>query len=310
MSFLLRIGQHRREVSRAASLLGRGPADGNAQARESGAAGRGRSGRLWMRRRGGPARIAKPSRDFVIWRSARPTGEMMALGLILLAAAMMVSGAAAVMFGSEIIMVERGWAMVIAGATSFSAGAVLLGIAAVLRALERLHHGIAGGRDLALPREPEARPQTVAPAKPAPIVLPAPAVAAPEPRPAPTATPPEPVRAEPSQPSIEVAPAAAESEEEWAPEMPELRAERAYERQAYNALPNGSHPHGESDILVAPDPPRLRIVETRPAPPPAFPEPMRAPEPPRQPEPEPVSVVGKYSSGGNSYVMFSDGSIH
>src|SRR4051812_33289427 len=152
MSFLLRIGQHRREVSRAASLLGRGPADGNAQARESGAAGRGRSGRLWMRRRGGPARIAKPSRDFVIWRSARPTGEMMALGLILLAAAMMVSGAAAVMFGSEIIMVERGWAMVIAGATSFSAGAGLLGIAAVFRSPGRPHPRDAGGGGRGPPR--------------------------------------------------------------------------------------------------------------------------------------------------------------
>jgi hypothetical protein len=222
---------------------------------------------------------------------------------------MMVSGAAAVMFGSEIIMVERGWAMVIAGATSFSAGAVLLGIAAVLRTLERLGHGIASGRDLAVPREPTAQLQPAAPARSAPIVRPSPAITEPEPQPTAAATPPEPARARAPAPPIEIAPPATESEE-WAPEMPDLRADRAYERQAYNALPNGSHPHGESDILVAPDPPRLRIVEARPAPPPPPPEPTRAPEPPRQPEPEPVAVVGKYSSGGNSYVMFSDGSIH
>ena len=236
---------------------------------------------------------------------------MMALGLILLAAAMMVSGAAAVMFGSEIIMVERGWAMVIAGATSFSAGAVLLGIAAVLRTLERLAHGIASGRDLAEARKPAPQPHSVAPAIAAPIVLPPPPppiVAEPEPQPVAAARAPAPARTQPAPP-IEISRPPADNQD-WAPEMPELRAERAYEGHAYGAVPNGANAHDESDILVAPDPPRLRIVETRSAPPAPPPEPARAPEPPWQPEPEPIAVVGKYSSGGNSYVMFSDGSIH
>lgn len=56
----------------------------------------------------------------------------------------------------------------------------------------------------------------------------------------------------------------------------------------------------------------LRAEPVRPLEPPRAPERLaerlRPAEPPPQPEPE-ITVVGKYSSGGNSYVMFSDGSI-
>jgi hypothetical protein len=246
----------------------------------------------------------------------------MVLALFLLAAAMMVSGAAAVLFGSDIIMVERGWAMVISGATSFSAGAVLLGIAAMLRALERIGQDVKG-RNLATSHTAATRAEPGAlrsePAVPPPIVLPGSVVAEPE-RPPVRTEPAQPVRTEPAAP-------AAPKPETLRPveQAAELRAERADERpgprfeakpEPHRTLPNGSRPPEQSEILVAPDPPRIRLVEPapeqsiRPEPPPETPpsEPPRA-EPPHAPEPEPVTVVGKYSSGGNSYVMFSDGSI-
>ena len=250
----------------------------------------------------------------------------MALVLFLLAAALMLSGAAAMFSGSDIIMVERGWAMVIAGATGFSGGAILLGIAALLRTLERLTQEakirqgsiVAGEAPVAPPRkEPRAR-------ETAPVFQPGAADAEPavqlnanrdDPAPAPSNS----AGAEP----IEIA-RPAENREERAPD---LRAERVPEapqpRSEPEARPNGAHPFGQSEILVAPDPPRIRLVEPEPpsriepsraaepvrapelAP---APEPLRAVEPPPPREPE-VTVVGKYSSGGNSYVMFSDGSI-
>jgi hypothetical protein len=247
----------------------------------------------------------------------------MALVLFLLAAALMLSGAAAMFSGSDIIMVERGWAMVIAGATGFSGGAVLLGIAALLRTLERVTQDVKAGRSGITAEAPVAPPRTEPRAREAAPVF-QPGTADAEPAVQPNASrhdlaPPNSAGAEP----IEVA-RPAEIREERAPD---LRAERLAEapqpRSQPEARPNGAHPSGQSEILVAPDPPRIRLVEPEPAsrlelapaaepmrasepmPPP---EPLRAVEPPPPREPE-VTVVGKYSSGGNSYVMFSDGSI-
>lgn len=252
----------------------------------------------------------------------------MALVLFLLAAALMLSGAAAMFSGSDIIMVERGWAMVIAGATGFSGGAILLGIAALLRTLERVTQeakaglgGIARGEAPVAPPRKEPRAQEAEPVfQPGTVdAEPATQLNASRHDPAPA----NPGGAEP----IEVA-RPAENRDERAPD---LRAERVPEapqpRSEPEARPNGAHPLAQGSILVAPDPPRIRLVEPEPAPrlelAPAA-EPVRAPEPrpaperlraveplppppsPREPE---VTVVGKYSSGGNSYVMFSDGSI-
>jgi hypothetical protein len=261
---------------------------------------------------------------------------MMVLVLFLLAAVMMVSGAAAMFFGSDIIMVERGWAMVIAGATGFSAGAVLLGIATLLRTLERIAQEVGTERGPAMSRDGAVVSPRVEPAakRAVPVTLPGSVAAEPQMQPEsvrPEPPPLEPRRGEPlatpaSPPIEEVRPA--DRREERLPEPPEPQVEP-------EPRPNGAHPLAQSDILVAPDPPRIRLVESeveprfelprpdetvrvpeslRRAERPRGPEPLRVPEPPRRaeppPEPQPeITVVGKYSSGGNSYVMFSDGSI-
>lgn len=249
----------------------------------------------------------------------------MALVLFLLAAALMLSGAAAMFSGSDIIMVERGWAMVIAGATGFSGGAILLGIAALLRTLERVTQEVKAGRGGIAPEAPVAPPRKEPRAQEAAPVF-QPGTVDAEPAAQLNASRHEPAPANPGEAEpIKVA-RPAENRDQRAPE---LRAERVPEvpqpRAEPDARPNGAHPSGQSEILVAPDPPRIRLVEPEPAPrlelapaaePVRAPEPIRAleplraveppPPPPREPE---VTVVGKYSSGGNSYVMFSDGSI-
>jgi hypothetical protein len=259
---------------------------------------------------------------------------MMVLVLFLLAAVMMVSGAAAMFFGSDIIMVERGWAMVIAGATGFSAGAVLLGIATLLRTLERIVLDVGTERGPATSRDGAVVSPRVEPVAERAEPVTFPGLVAAEPQMEPESVRPEPRplearRGEPlatpaSLPIEEVR--AADGREERLPEPPEPQVKP-------EPRPNGAHALAQSDILVAPDPPRIRLVESeveprfeRPRPDetvrapeplrraerPRAPEPLRVPEPPRPPEPAPepeITVVGKYSSGGNSYVMFSDGSI-
>lgn len=88
------------------------------------------------------------------------------------------------------------------------------------------------------------------------------------------------------------------------------------------ALAGGGAAAGEPDIRQAPLAPETAGSEPpsgpsrpdrepkRQAEPPVMEaEPDASPELPAKPTPEPT-VVGKYASGGNSYVMYSDGSIH
>lgn len=195
----------------------------------------------------------------------------MVVALFVVAFAMIAAGSAAVYDGYGIVAVEKGWTKVISGTVAASAGVVLLGILAALVQLRRI------GADLAFVREQAARLDAP---------LPAPAVEAEEPLPAlgetlalgaPTAT-----------VSGGLSPDAAAEE-------PSRDAEEA-------AIPPEPPPTDE----------RARSLEASVR---SSPEQGREPAPERQaapkeaaPQQEPV-VVGTYASGGNTYVMYSDGSI-
>lgn len=253
----------------------------------------------------------------------------MIAALFALAAAMIIGGSAAVIQGFPYVRLESGLAMVIAGSVAASSGAVLLGLGVLAVSFRRVARALeqaptSGMRDAApsippiVADEGRARPP-ILPAAPAFIV---PSVVEPpfdperprlEPnldrRPeAPSPVPadlPKPVRAEPPpQPPI---PPVVPREPILPRAVPRLELPEA-------PKPEPAQPTGviapEDDLFAAPESPPEPVAE------PARPSP--APEPaPVAPsiaadgasKPETRTVVGRYASGGNTYVMFENGSI-
>jgi outer membrane biosynthesis protein TonB len=193
----------------------------------------------------------------------------MAVVLFVVAFAMVVAGLAAIYDGYAIVMIEKGWTKVIAGAVGASAGFLLFGVVAVLAHLKRIAAGLEALRPPAGDFE------------------------------APSRQPPQ--SAEALAAGIDAALAASVPGPGQAPEVP-ISAALA-EPSPQNAP-------------TAPEPPPVQAPDE-----PAAPEPLRAPErradsaseaPQAAPKPaagQPPTVVGTYSSGGNTYVMYSDGSI-
>jgi hypothetical protein len=201
----------------------------------------------------------------------------MVLALYVVAGVMVAGGLLAIYSGSDIIVMERGWTMVISGSVMAASGALLVGIATAVARLQILQG------EFARLSERMARPESPA------FTLP-PGMTAP-----------------PAPPS---------------------------ERRSPPPLATTPDLAGHKDLDIAPEPivrpqGELRRAE---APPVAadevneglFEQPIREPAAPKPqpvspvveqtaPEPEeeaaPPTVVGTYNSGGNFYIMYSDGSI-
>ena len=246
--------------------------------------------------------------------------------LFALAAAMTIAGAAAVIEGFPYVRLESGMAMVHGGAVLGSAGLLMFGLGVVAAGLKRIERAVGAGVPIAAP----------APAAPADVIDPfADPLLAPVPVPA----------AAPERPRIEPAiPGGAETANAVQPELPlpgltappvtPPRDER--EPEPAPAYPAKVEP-AEEDLFVpsrpAPIPPYtppslgssygaktepslgpsslLRPgldtdLDDRPA---ATPAPSLAAPKVEEPDPADRTVVGRYSSGGNTYLMFSDGAI-
>lgn len=272
----------------------------------------------------------------------------MIVALFALAAALVIGGSAAVVQGFPFVRLESGLAMVIAGASTASAGAILFGLGVVALGLKRVEKGLkmrreAEGGPVPVP-PPVSTLGAVFPEPPRPVrpILPgltglaagavggAAVAGAAEKRPSePTFEDSlfAPAPPDPSQPELPIpAPEAA----------PEPHRQLRQDPPLQDPVPAPAPDDGvapEDDLFAGPTQPEpepvahepiaheeagapalrpsLDAVPEPPAPEPSAPEPT-APEP-AAPEPEepapPREVVGKYASGGNTYVMYADGSI-
>lgn len=197
----------------------------------------------------------------------------MVVALFVVAFAMIVAGLAAVYDGYGIVAVEKGWTKVISGTIAASAGILLMGVMAALVQLRRI------GADLAFMREQAGRLDAPLPAS-------------------------QPLEAEepvPGRGDALAAGAPGSGVENAAGFSPGDVAEKPSPDQADNATPPEAPAHS-----------RAQDVETPAAPHPDS-EPQREaglqPAPSQAASRPEATVVGTYSSGGNTYVMYSDGSI-
>jgi len=241
----------------------------------------------------------------------------MIAALFALAAAMIIGGCAAVIQGFPYVRLESGLAMVIAGSVAASSGAVLLGLGVLALGFRRVERAIGrvpvpAGRatpGAAPADESRTRLPPILPAAPAFIV---PSVVEPpfdpeRPRIEPSlelrsdeiASPPiaaePPKAAEPAPVPLFPIPAVTRDEPAIEPK-PEPRPEAP--QPARVIAP-------EDDLFAAPEEPPAPQDE----PPPLRPSLDTIPEPEPEPKTETRIVVGRYASGGNTYVMFEDGSI-
>ncbi|MCJ2060759.1 hypothetical protein MKL09_30095 [Methylobacterium sp. J-048] len=244
----------------------------------------------------------------------------MIAALFALAAAMAIGGCAAVIQGFPYVRLESGLAMVIAGSVAASSGAVLFGIGVLALTFRRVERAVGHGSALAPSEaspvaEGQPRLPPVLPAAPAflvpPIVEPAfdperpriePHLSLVEDRPAEAST-----AAEPKKPAalesdfpIHAFPAA------QVPEQAPLH------RPVVEAIPDPAAERSpEDDLFAAPEAPAKPEIHPEPQPeaPALRPSLDAAPDPDPEAKPDTRTVVGRYASGGNTYVMFEDGSI-
>ena len=208
----------------------------------------------------------------------------MIIALYIVAFAMVGGGLAALVQGLPYIMVERGWAMVIAGTVAASGGAVLAGIAVAAGRLGRIQD------ELSSLRERTGRPDGA---------LPETRLVSPEPR------------ASPSLPGAGVGEESAAGLDFPAGELGSRAAVIAPSPSPEARGPIATAPAGDAGPPAPAPETRIATAAERPAPL----EREAAASPPEPPRPDPPApaeeptVIGTYSSGGNSYVMFSDGSI-
>jgi hypothetical protein len=235
----------------------------------------------------------------------------MIAALFALAAAMVIGGCAAVIQGFPYVRLESGLAMVIAGAVAASAGAILGGLGVLALGLRRV--------ELAIGRDParEAAESAPAPAGEGrsrlPPVLPA----------APAFLVPSVVEPsfDPERPRLDPAPDL-RGEEPPIPVTPVAVAAPSKPAPPISAPPMSAPPMSAPPVSVSPKPdtPMPRAVAPEDdlfAAPAGPPQPKDGPtlrsslDPAPIPAPKPATrtVVGRYASGGNTYVMFEDGSI-
>jgi hypothetical protein len=238
----------------------------------------------------------------------------MIVALFVLALAMLVGGIASIVQGAPFIRLEMGWTMVIAGSVVMSGGAILAGVAAAVWRLRRIELELVEARETAgrLPGMP---------ALPLPNFVPPGAALPPA---APEAAPrlPGAERQEPVLPPAPPSPPA-QNPERLAPDeravlaagdlMPPLSARRDEAPPEHEDTVPVATPEPNPIPAEAPAPHAADDKGTEVVPPPAAQEPATAHEPvsAHEPVPEPLPrvVAGTYASGGNTYVMYSDGSI-
>lgn len=224
----------------------------------------------------------------------------MVIALVALALVMLVGGVASVVQGFPYVRLESGLAMVIGGASAASAGAVLLGLAAAVERLRRIELAVQAGGWALRPGEPSLN---IAPLPPA--TAPALAGAA-------------------GLAGLTVGAAGltasrqADAVESAAP-VPDVRPEDRLAEAPPPAEPGPDLPQepasSGTDAAVPDD--DLFAVSAGEAPveiplhasPVAAPETAPADMGADEPEAEELQVVGTYASGGNTYVMYSNGSI-
>ena len=251
----------------------------------------------------------------------------MIAALFALAAAMIIGGCAAVIQGFPYVRLESGLAMVIAGSVAASSGAVLLGLGVVALGFRRVERAL--GRVPAAGARPAPAAAPALASAPAPVdegrtrlppVLPAapafivPSVVEPS-------FDPERPRIEPSL-ELRADEARAPFSEPGAVEAPKpVPAEPAHavppvlvpeaDRRPEPDAPTERAIAPEDDLFAAPEPPLREEPEKAAAEePPALRPSLDTPaEPEPDPPATPRTVVGRYASGGNTYVMFEDGSI-
>ncbi|ACL60732.1 hypothetical protein [Methylobacterium nodulans] len=249
-------------------------------------------------------------------------GALFALALL-----MIVGGLAAMVQGIPFVRLEVGWTMVIAGTVGASGGAVLLGIAAATTRLVRIERLLATRAQPDFPAEPSRATLPPLPTMPTPPRPEAPAAEPQAPAPEPS---PSPVAAALSGAGVAGAAALvapelrltrAEPDEAFGPPSPAPDAPLAQTPGAQE--PAASPPPEEEARPQEPPAPELQAPEPPPAEPRADsaapeepPGPAEEPAPkepaPAEPapeEPEEPTIVGTYASGGNTYVMYSDGTI-
>jgi hypothetical protein len=204
----------------------------------------------------------------------------MVIALFVVAFAMVVAGLAAIYDGYAIIALEKGWTKVISGTVAASAGFVLLGIVVAIAQIKRI------GADLAGLRERAGRLDAPLPAPPQPLDFGAP-----------------PGVGE-ARGAGALGTATTVSERDKASESP--APSNAAEKPAQDAKDVATAPEARAPGLPlgpdpAPDQQSERAAgqsrEERQA---ALKEAVAGQAP---------TVVGTYSSGGNTYIMYSDGSI-
>ena len=216
----------------------------------------------------------------------------MIAALFALAAAMLIAGVIAVVEGFPYVRLESGMAMVYGGAVVASSGILLFGLAVVATWLRRIETALRDGPSRAETGSAEA--PAGAAFEPG-IDLSAAALAIPA-----AAPPSERPRIEPS---LVMPPRALAAEPELP--MPGLSAPIVYPPDEKPAeAPAKPEPVAEAaeDLFV---PGRPVPAKAEPAPEPALRSSLDA-----APEVKPErAVVGRYSSGGNTYMMYDDGAI-
>lgn len=216
----------------------------------------------------------------------------MIVALLALAAAMIIAGVTAVVEGFPYVRLESGMAMVYGGAVVGSSGVLLMGLAVVASGLKRVERAVRGALPALPAEEVPARAQEPAHdplADEFNLVIPPPVEPVDRPRIEPSLAPP--VReARPPEPEPDLS--------IMGLSMLQPAEERAPEPRSAPPIPEP-----------------VRTVPPRPAP---LPEPANAEvatlrsslDAVHEPAPRPErTAVGRYSSGGNTYVMFDDGAI-
>lgn len=196
----------------------------------------------------------------------------MIVALYAVAVAMVLGGGAAGFYGYGIIMVERGWTLVIAGSVVASGGALLVGIAHLTDRMARVQRNTDALRE----RFGRLDPATLPPAVKGSGLAPAPR------GPLDLETP------------TELAADMSEREPAAAAAAKAPSAERARPTRQKSAAPILSDVPLRGTTAAA-------LPDASPAPEDTAPDSSKRTATP--------TVVGTYDSGGNHYVMFSDGSI-
>lgn len=230
----------------------------------------------------------------------------MVLALYVVAGVMVAGGLLAIYSGSDIIVMERGWTMVISGSVMAASGALLAGIATAVARLQMLEGEFA--------RLSDRLPSPNAPS----FTLPEMTVETAPPAERRSSPPPERRSPPPLAAVPEIRERLAESLADHLAEHKDLDiapepilAPPSVERPRAEPPPLTAAAEVHDDLfdqpdLVLPEPKGETASgpETKPASQAAEAGPPEADE-----EPTPATVVGTYNSGGNFYIMYSDGSI-